>query len=68
MNKKQFKPNRNYGFSLYFAEDEKQWLKVLAERDGISMAEELRKLIMAEKNQVIEGLNKRYRKEKNREK
>ncbi len=64
MDKKQFKPDRCYGFSLYFAEDEKQWLRVLAERDGISMAEEVRKLVMDEKNRVIDKMNGRYRKEK----
>lgn len=56
--------NRNFRFSLYFSEDEKQWLKVSAERDGISMAEEIRRLIMGEKDRVIERLNKQYRKEK----
>ncbi len=60
MDKKQFKPNRCYGFSLYFSEDEKQWLRVLA--DGISMAEEVRKLVMDEKNRVIDEMNKKYRK------
>lgn len=58
------RPNRCYGFSLYFAEDEKQWLRVLAERDEISMAEEVRQLIMDEKKRVVEAWNERYRHEK----
>ena len=57
------KPNRCYGFCLYFTEDEKQWLRVLAEKDGISMAEEVRQLIMDRKNMVLQALNGRYRKQ-----
>ena len=60
----EFKQNRNHGFSLYFTEDEKQWLRVLAEKDGISMAEEVRRLIMDEKDRVVEEMNKKYRKKK----
>lgn len=61
------RPNRNHGYSIYFTEDE-QWLRVLAEKDEISMAEEVRGLIMEKKNQVIEEMNRRYRKEKRDEK
>lgn len=58
------KSNRCYCFSLYFSEDEKQWLKLLAEKENISMAEEIRKLIMDEKNRVVDEMNRRYRHEK----
>ena len=60
----EFKQNRNHGFSLYFTEDEKQWLRVLAEKDRISMAEEVRRLIMDEKDRVVKEMNKKYRKKK----
>lgn len=56
------RPNRCYGFSLYLSEDEKQWLRLLAEKEGVSMAEEVRLLIIDEKNRVIEKMNKKYRK------
>lgn len=57
-------PGHNYPYSIMFTQDEKQWLEVLARDDKTTMADEIRRLIFAEKDRRIEALKQRVKGEK----